>query len=77
MKQVIKLVTACAALAGLLAACGERLQTLGAPGKDEAAYSGTGKAFMAAGWKAGDKVSWESQMKARMQSGQNDYARIH
>lgn len=65
------------AAVGLLAACGERTQTLGSGGKDVAPFAGTGKAFVAAGWTQGDKLSWESHMKARAQQGQNDYARIN
>ena len=66
-----------AALAALLSACGEQPQALGAGNKDAAAYSGTGKAFAEGGWKAGDKASWESQLKARQQYGQNDYSRMN
>ena len=65
------------ALAALLSACGEKPQTLGTGGKDASAFSGTGKAFVEAGWKPGDKASWESQLKARGQYGQNDYTRMN
>ncbi len=65
------------ALAALLSACGEKPQTLGAVTKDLAPYNGTGKAFTADGWKQGDKASWESQLKARTQRGQNDYGRMN
>ena len=64
------------ALAALLSACGEKPQTLGT-GKDASPYNGTGKAFVEAGWKPGDKASWESQLKARNQYGQNDYSRMN
>ena len=64
------------ALAALLSACGEKPQTLGT-GKDASPYSGTGKAFVETGWKPGDKASWESQLKARNQYGQNDYSRMN
>ena len=30
-------------------------------------------AFTDAGWKAGDKASWEEHLKVRTQRGQNDY----
>lgn len=73
MKQAIGLV----ALAALLGACGEKPQTLGTVTKDLAPYNGTGKAFTADGWKQGDKASWESQLKARTQRGQNDYGRMN
>jgi major membrane immunogen (membrane-anchored lipoprotein) len=59
----------------LLAACGEKPQSAGGAKQDAAPYSGTGSAFVEKGWKAGDKVSWEQQLKARTQSGQNDYSK--
>lgn len=62
----------------VLVACGEKPQTMeSASKKDAAAYSGTGSAFVASGWKPGDKVSWESQLRARMQSSQNDYSKAN
>ncbi len=64
---------AIAALAAL-SACGEKPQTLGATKSDVPAYQGTGSNFTAAGWKAGDKTSWEQQLKTRGQ-GQNDYVK--
>ena len=30
-----------------------------------------------AGWKAGDQKSWEQQLKARGQYGQNEYTRVN
>ncbi|MCO5103823.1 MAG: hypothetical protein M9919_07435 [Burkholderiaceae bacterium] len=58
-----------------LSACSERPQanrgTL-----DTAPYDGAGNAFVDAGWKPGDKNSWEQHLRTRMQRGQNDYARI-
>jgi hypothetical protein len=62
------------ALAGGLAACGEKSQDLGANRSDVPAFKGTGSNFSAPGWKAGDKTSWEQHLKTRTQ-GQNDYAR--
>ncbi len=73
MKHAIWLVAAIAALT----ACGEKPQTLGAGKQDASAYSGTGKAFVADGWKPGDKASWESHLKARMQNSQNDYSKAN
>jgi len=64
------------ALAALLSACGEKPQTLGT-GKDASSYTGTGKAFVAGGWKQGDKASWESQLKARGQNTQNEYSKTN
>jgi predicted small lipoprotein YifL len=61
-----------------LAACGEKPQTLGSSAKqDAAAYSGTGKPYAETNWKQGDKTSWESALRARTQSGQNDYAKTN
>jgi hypothetical protein len=59
-----------------LMACGDRQQTAATPSKDAAPYSGTGVAsFTAPGWKAGDKVAWEQQLKARMLNSQDDYSK--
>lgn len=66
-----------AALVTGLAACGERPQVLETSRQDSAAYTGTGKVFVNPGWKPGDKASWESQLKARAQYGQNDYTRMN
>ena len=42
---------------------------------DAPPYAGTGSNFTQPGWKAGDKSSWEAQLKARQQYGQNEYTR--
>lgn len=60
-----------------LSACGEKPQALETNKHDSAAYTGTGKAFVNKDWKPGDKTSWESQLKARQQYGQNDYTRMN
>ena len=73
MKHVLWMI----ALAALVSACGEKPQTLGTGKQDAAPSDGTGKAFAAGGWKQGDKASWESQLKARTQQGQNDYNRMN
>lgn len=73
MKHALWLV----AVTALLTACGEKPQTLGTGNKDALSYSGTGKAFVEGGWKQGDKASWESHLKARMQNGQNDYSKVN
>ena len=66
------------AMAAALAACTEKPQTLsGGVRQDTAAFQGTGTAFSAAGWKPGDKTSWEQQLKTRTQNGQNDYAKVN
>ena len=74
MKKTMLIVSA----AVLLAACGEKAQTIGGGSKqDAAAYSGTGSVFVAPGWKQGDKTSWESELRARGQNGQNEYNRVN
>jgi major membrane immunogen (membrane-anchored lipoprotein) len=65
------------AAATMLAACGESAQTAGGATQDAAPYTGTGKAFVDAGWKQGDKTSWESHLKARGQNSQNDNVKIN
>jgi len=61
----------------VLVACGEKPQTLGSPKSDTSPYAGTGSAFVAPGWKAGDKTAWEQHLKARQQGSQNDYSRMN
>ena len=74
MKHAVLIVAAGLALA----ACGEKPQSMqGAVKQDTAAFQGTGMPFVAPGWKAGDKTSWESQLKARTQNGQNDYTKVN
>ncbi len=74
MKNIALMLIAAAALV----ACGDRQQTAATPSKDAVPYSGTGVAsFTASGWKAGDKTSWEQQLKARMQNSQNEYSKTN
>jgi hypothetical protein len=65
-----------AALLGLtaLAGCGEKPQGMGGVKSDTPPYQGTGMAYTLPGWKAGDKTSWEQQLKTRAQA-QNDHAK--
>lgn len=59
-----------------LGACGEKPQGMGGVKNDKAPYTGTGsKTYVAKGWKEGDQKSWESQLRARTQNGQNDYVK--
>ena len=73
-------IAAVISIAMLASGCGDKPQDLN-PGsaskKDATAFSGTGSAYMAQGWKAGDKASWEQHLKARMQNGQNDYSKAN
>lgn len=73
MKTILTTLVAVAALA----ACGESPQTNSAGKLDVAPYNGTGKSFVDADWKEGDKASWESHLKARAQYGQNDFSRMN
>ena len=60
-----------------LAGCGETPQTATGIKSDAAFYQGTGRPYVAAGWKQGDRTSWEQQLKVRTQTGQNDYAKVN
>ena len=57
-----------------LTACGEKAQTLGTK-NDATAFSGATNNFVAPGWTAGDKNSWEQHLRARSQDGMNDHSR--
>ena len=59
--------------AAAVAGCGEKLQTAGNGKNDVAAYQGAKNNFVVAGWKPGDKTSWEQSLKARGQNTQNEY----
>jgi hypothetical protein len=72
-------VVAAAALLATLAGCGERSQKLehSASKPDAQAWSvseSAAPAYIAPGWKVGDKAAWEEQLRQRNQA-QNDYAR--
>jgi major membrane immunogen (membrane-anchored lipoprotein) len=62
------------AMAVLLTACGEKAQTAATHKADGKPWEGAQSAFTAPGWQAGDRASWEAQMKSRSQ-GQNEYSR--
>lgn len=65
-----------AVAAAALTACGEKPQEMGGSRSDAAPYAGVGQSpFQQPGWTAGDKTSWEQQLKARAQYGMNDYSR--
>jgi hypothetical protein len=60
-----------------LAACTEQPQTLNSnAGHDAAAFHGPATAFTAAGWKPGEKNSWEQELRTRTANGQNEYTRV-
>lgn len=70
MKRILMVVAASACLA----ACGDKPQSAGGVKQDTAPYTGTGKPYADAGWKQGDKASWEAHLKARGQNTQNEYS---
>ncbi len=74
--MIVRLAMISAAMVGLtaLAGCGEKPQGMGGVKSDTAPYQGTGMAYTVPGWKAGDKTSWEQQLKTRAQA-QNDHAK--
>lgn len=60
-----------------LSACGDAPQTASGNKHDPAPYQGVGASqYAQGGWKVGDRTSWEQQLKARAQYGQNDYSRM-
>ena len=74
IKRTTTILAACVA-AFTLTACGETPQTGMGVRTDAVPYAGTGSNFTEPGWKAGDKTSWEAQLKTRQQYGQNEYTR--
>lgn len=79
MNQRFTFTIAAAAMAVGLAACGDKPQEMNGAGvkQDGAPYTGVGKSqYAQGGWTTGDKTSWEQQLKARAQYGQNDYTRM-
>lgn len=61
-----------------LSACGDKPQEGATAAKkvDSKAWDGTkAEAYRAEGWTAGDRASWEQQLKKRGQQ-QNEYARV-
>lgn len=61
-----------------LGACTETPQSVSQNAKqDTAAFQGAHDPFTVPGWKAGDKNSWEQQLKTRLQMGQNEYNKVH
>jgi hypothetical protein len=69
------LVCGAAVLALALSGCTEKAQTANPRKSDTHAWQGTGNAYVASGWKAGDKASWDEQMRTRAQA-QNEYGRV-
>jgi hypothetical protein len=74
MGRSIVLVFAAAVSFGL-GACAEKEQTATTRKPDTQAWAKSDSAFVASGWKEGDKTSWEEQLKVRA-AAQNEYARV-
>ena len=75
---MIKHILLAAASVLALSACGEKPQGIGGVKQDTPPFNGTGESkFAQPGWKAGDKNSWEQQLRTRAQNGQNDYTRVN
>ena len=72
---MMRLVLSAAAVITLVA-CGDQPQTAAGVKSDVPAFQGTSNPYNAPGWKAGDKTSWEQQLKTRLQNGQNEYNRV-
>lgn len=69
-------ICALAAMAMILGACGERVQTIpvGAAKKsDGKAWEASNSVYLAPGWTPGDQASWDAQLRNRAQA-QNDFA---
>ncbi len=76
MMRATMLLPVLASLA-LLGACGEKPQTLAGKKSDAPAFQGAENAFVAPGWKPGDKTSWEQGLKARALNTQNEYSKTN
>ena len=61
-------------VAFMLVACGEKAQTAGTRKSDGKPWESSQSAYLAEGWKPGDQVSWEQQMRQRAER-QNEYSR--
>ncbi|HCE09267.1 MAG TPA: hypothetical protein DIT28_15890 [Oxalobacteraceae bacterium] len=63
-------------LMATLAACGERDQSLATGSKpDTKPWQAAQTPYTVKGWTAGDKTTWEAQMRTRSQT-QNEYAKV-
>jgi hypothetical protein len=71
MKRAL-VMTALPVLLGL-GACTEKPQEMHSNPNYAPEFKGTGSAFVVPGWTPGDKTSWEQELKARAQRGQNEY----
>jgi hypothetical protein len=67
---------ACASV--ILSACGEvdQAKTADRHVPDAQPWQGAKNAYVAPGWKPGDKNAWETQIRTRQQN-QNDYVKVN
>jgi hypothetical protein len=75
---MIRLLLISASLA-VLAGCGEFDQSTAASRNypnDTPAWQGAKNPYSAQGWTAGDKASWENQLRTRSQA-QNEYVKVN
>jgi hypothetical protein len=74
---MMRLFLICSSVA-LLSACGEfdQSQTADRHMPDAKAWQGANNAYVAPGWKAGDKTAWENQLRTRGQF-QNEYVKTN
>jgi hypothetical protein len=68
-----------AGVLGLAACSVEESQELHSSNAEQVApsYQGTDTNFVARGWTAGDRRSWEQSLKVRLQQGQNEYNKVN
>jgi len=72
----VKTILTVLGLVAALAACGEKPQSGPSARKvDTEPWHAAQDPFVAPGWKAGDRASWESQMQQRA-AAQNEYMRV-
>jgi hypothetical protein len=61
----------------VLGGCGETVQTTGSGSQrsaDSKGWDSNGSRYVAPGWTAGDRGTWEAQLRSRAKA-QDDYAR--
>jgi hypothetical protein len=73
MKRLLLLTLCSMGIAASLVGCGEKVQTATPRKTDQFAWQGADDPFVVRGWKAGDRTSWEDQLRTRTQQGQNEY----
>lgn len=79
LQHLRSLALVCGSVGAVLAlsACAEKAETGHAIRHDAPMQAGTGSNFVHSGWQPGDRASWEAQLKARQQYGQNEYTRVN